>query len=599
MQKIFTLTCFFLFFSLTRSNAQVVTGPDGAIFNWRVVKDGLSDPWEITYGPDGHLWITESKGYTVSRIEPATGAKTILLDLNPEKNFPRYDMIPDEDDGGKRWPQGGLMGLALHPQLLTGKPYVYLAYVYEFTGAAAPGDGCLVNGGGCFYKTRVVRYNYNFSAQALQNPVIICDTIPGSSDHNSGRMTIAPLGGIDYLFYTVGDMGAGQYENGARANNAQATNIYEGKVLRFNLETDGDPGAYDQWIPNNNPFNTALQNAVWTYGHRNAQGITYAEIAGTGRIYSDEHGPFSDDEVNIIERQKNYGHPLVIGLNDGNYNGLAAGTTPDTNLPGEWQTTLPTITDENANVNSIGLANYGAPLKSLYPSSKSFLEPILNAVRTGNNNDTLTNALSWQSEAPSSIEVYSSLSIPGWSNSLLMTTLKGGKMIRLKLNSTGDAVTGDTINYFKAGNRYRDIAISPDGTRIYLAVDSSGVTSGPTSTNPQVSTNRGTILEFTYVSGGILALRNRDASRQTLNDNIITLFPNPASDRINVSMKSSSSRKRVRYLITGINGTIILENSVTKNNFDINISSLAKGVYILEMYNDIGVRLGQRKIIKQ
>lgn len=412
-------------------------------------------------------------------------------------------------------------------------------------------------------------------------------------------MTIAPLEGVDYLFYTVGDMGAGQYENGARANNAHVTDIYEGKVLRFNLETDGDPGAYDQWIPNDNPFNATSQSAVWTYGHRNAQGITYAEIAGTGRIYSDEHGPFSDDEVNIIVRQKNYGHPLVIGLNDGNYNGLAASTTPNSNLPGEWQTTLPTITDENANVNSIGAANFRAPLKSLYPSSKSFLEPILNAVRTGDNNDTLTNALNWQSEAPSSIEVYTSLSIPGWSNSLLMTTLKGGKLIRLKLNSAGDAITGDTINYFKAGNRYRDIAVSSDGTRIYLAVDCSGVTSSPTSTNPQVSTNRGTILEFAYVSGGTLALRNRDIARQTLNDNILTLFPNPASDRITVLLKSSSSRREVRYLITSITGVIVLENRVTKNNFDINISSLAKGVYILEMYNDIGVRLGQRKIVKR
>jgi len=129
MRNFFTLTVFFLSFLLTRSNAQIVTGPDGEIFMWRVVKDGLSDPWEITYGPDGYLWITESKGYTVSKIELGTGAKTILLDLNSEKNFPRYDLIPDEEDGGKRWPQGGLMGMSLHPQLLTGKPYVYLAYV--------------------------------------------------------------------------------------------------------------------------------------------------------------------------------------------------------------------------------------------------------------------------------------------------------------------------------------------------------------------------------------------------------------------------------------------------------------------------------------
>ncbi len=108
---------------------ETVTGANGEVFATRVVADKLSDPWEITYGPDDFLWITEAKGYRVNRINPANGQRKILLDLNLAKNFTRYDLQKGED---KPWPQGGLMGLALHPQLLGGKPYVYLSYVFNF-----------------------------------------------------------------------------------------------------------------------------------------------------------------------------------------------------------------------------------------------------------------------------------------------------------------------------------------------------------------------------------------------------------------------------------------------------------------------------------
>ena len=106
--------------------AQTKTLKADPAFEIRIVTDKLSDPWEITCGPNGQLWVTESKGYRVLQINPERGTKKILLDLNREKNFPRYDKIADEADGGKPWPQGGLMGMALHPELLSGKPYVYL-----------------------------------------------------------------------------------------------------------------------------------------------------------------------------------------------------------------------------------------------------------------------------------------------------------------------------------------------------------------------------------------------------------------------------------------------------------------------------------------
>lgn len=475
------------------ANAQTVTGPNGESFRVRVVKDRLSDPWDITYGPDSALWVTEAKAYTVSRIDPATGTKTVLLDLSKARQFPRYDKIPDEQDGGKPWPQGGLMGLALHPHLLTGKPYVYLAYLHRYEGANQPGDGNAPNYGGQFFRTKVVRYTYDPNTQKLTGEAILCDTIPGSSDHNSGRLLIAPVNGTPYLFYTVGDMGAGQFNNAGRPNHAQQPDVYEGKVLRFNLEPDGDQSNGDRWVPADNPFNAKKQNAVWSFGHRNAQGLAYAVVGGVGRIYAAEHGPFADDEVNIIEKGRNYGHPLVIGYADNNYNGFAAGVTAHSSLPGIWHTTYPVIVNEVATAQAIGPASYRNPIKSLYPLPADTLRSIFEKTK----NDDLQKP-DWPAEAPSSIAVYTLNAIPGWKNSLLIPTLKTGKLIRLQLSADGSQVTGDTLTYFKGRVRYRDIALSPDGKRLYLAVDSSAVTSGPSGEDPKGTAYRGCILEFTY-----------------------------------------------------------------------------------------------------
>lgn len=485
---LFAMVCF------NTARAQtIVTGAQGEQFRVRVAADRLSDPWEVAYGPDQQLWVTEAKGYRVLRINTVTGVKTTLLDLTLERQFPRYDLIPDSIDHAKPWPQGGLMGMALHPLLLKGQPYVYLSYLYKFAGANSKDNGCAENYGGCYFTTRIVRYTYNITQQKLENPVILCDTIPGSSDHNSGRLLIAPVNNNYYLFYTVGDMGAGQFDNAGRPNHAQDTARYEGKVLRFNTQPDADSGRYDRWIPNDNPFNNTRQSAVWSYGHRNAQGLAYAFIGGSYKIYAAEHGPFSDDEINLIEPGKNYGHPLVIGYNDGNYDHLAAGVTNHASLPGIWQTSYPYIGSEAANAKAMGAA-YRDPLKTLYPSNNAFLLQVMTRIKTDDPQKP-----NWSSEAPSSVEVYTGNAIPGWKNALLVTTLKGGKLVRLQLNARGDSIVSDTINYFKGRVRYRDLAISPDGYRIYLALDSTIISSGPSNAQPLETAKRGTIIEFTYI----------------------------------------------------------------------------------------------------
>jgi PQQ-dependent dehydrogenase (s-GDH family) len=434
-------------------------------FTMRPVKCAMEMPWEITYGPDNFIWATEARGYKVSRINPATGVSTVLLDLSNNKNFVNYPSVS---------PQGGLMGMALHPYLLTGKPYVYLAYVYQYVGGAAPT--------GQFFKTKVVRYTYNATAQTLVNEEVICDTIPGSNDHNGGRMTIANVNGAPYLYYGVGDMGGGQFDNANRPNKAQDPTSYEGKILRFNLEPDTDIGAFEKWIPNDG-LNT-FGRAVWSIGHRNPQGL----VAGiNGNLYESEHGPYSDDELNLLNGSgRNFGHPLVVGMADGNYNGAAVGAG----------TGAPLIVNEATNAANLGV-NYRNPMKSFFPNDNAtILQNYQNAV---NNTPPVPNYfLSWNSIAPSGIAYYGSNAIPNWQNSILITSLKRRRVYRLQLDSGGSVVVGDTIPLFADMGRFRDLAISPDGTKIYVSCDSEGQTSGATAGSTIDPPNKGCILEFTY-----------------------------------------------------------------------------------------------------
>jgi glucose/arabinose dehydrogenase len=304
--------------------------------------------------------------------------------------------------------------LVLHPKFLDAvspKNYVYVSYVHTFNSMAA-------SNAGVFFTNRIVRFTYNTSTSKLESPVSLCDTLPGSSDHNSQRMIIAPVGGTNYLFYASGDMGSGQFGNAARPIKSQITASYEGKILRFNLEEDGDAGTLDRWIPGDNPYNGAKQSAVWCTGMRNNQGFAYSN----GILYGSSHGPFSDDEINIIERDKNYGHPLVIGYAaDDNYNNSKAGNTSGT--------ILPLIVDESNNAAAI--SNYKDPLFSAYaaPAGNSTTPNTVNYIYTNNPGNG-----GWPSEGWSGMDIYTNTIIPGWKNSLVVGSLKWGRVLRLKLD---------------------------------------------------------------------------------------------------------------------------------------------------------------------
>ena len=552
LKKLFVLFCTGIF--TTQIQAQ------NESFTMRVVNTSyqLNSAWEILYGPDDSLWVTENSAYKVSRININNGGKTMLIDLSGKKNF----------TNPPKWPQGGLMGMVLHPSMYSewpnaSKPWVYLAYVYRYNSTT----GCANNNGPCNFKTKIVRYDYNRSTHTLSNETLITQDLNGSNDHNSGRLAIGKIDNVFYLFYTIGDMGAGQFNNLARPNRAQTRDSLEGKILRFNLEPDGDANVNDKWIPNDNPYTNAStkKTPVWSWGHRNAQGIV---MGSNGILYSSEQQDKSDDEINIIIDGSNYGWPKVSGYCDGNYNGLKLANQ--------------TISNEVQNCNTL---NAKEPAYTFY---------------THNNPASLSsNYLSWSTIACSSIDVYEKNVIPYWNRSLLVPSLKAGLIYRLKLDATGTVVTDtSTIAIMRNKGRYRDICISPDGYKIYVACDISGQTSGPTGSYNGGGTaplNAGRILEFTY-TGSVLALPEAKATPDKVSS--IRIYPNPASKTLFVTTLAGTP-KPLSFEFFDVSGRRVLTGNSKADRFTVDVSSLRSGVYLLKIYSAYRIPVTSEKILVQ
>jgi PQQ-dependent dehydrogenase (s-GDH family) len=502
----------------------------------------LNTPWEITYGPDNYLWVTESKKYKAYRMNPITGATTTILDisqgasgyLTPTEHTTFNCQFPSTQSP---WPQGGFAGLALHPKFLDSispKNYVYISYVRKYDSAS------VITNGGYYFRNSLVRFTYNTSTGKLESPVALCDTLPGSNDHNSQRIIIAPVGGTYYLFYAQGDMGAGQLSDQWRPNKAQNPNSYEGKILRFNLEPDGDADAYQQWIPNDNPISST--SAVWALGIRNNQGFAYDTAKNI--LYGTSHGPYSDDELNIIEENKNYGHPLVIGYADGNYNGSNAGTPNTTS-------SLAPITDEVAAAAAI--PNYKDPLYSAYapPAGNSTTPGTIKYIWTNNPSNS-----TWPSEAWSGMDFYSNILIPGWKNSLVIASLKWARVLRLKLGPTGTTILptngADTVAYWGGTNRYRDIAFAPNGKDIFVSMEGSS-TSGPAANNPVVPACANCVVKYTF-------LGYADASgKSSIPDAIDVTAGSPNTCSTGTTVTIDNSNNNLWVPITGPDGNVMAE----------------------------------------
>ncbi len=328
------------------------TTPGSVAIKDSIIVSGLNYPWEILWGPDNLIWMTE-RGGKISRMNPETGTVTLL------------HTIADVISTG----EGGLLGMVLHPNFTT-TPHVFVAYNY--------------NSGG--YKEKIVRFTY--SGTALINPVTIIENISASSIHNGCRLLITP----DLkLFITTGDA-----SNQALPQNTSSTS---GKVLRLNL---------DGTIPADNPV---AGNAYWSFGHRNPQGLVYANNI----LYSAEHGPSTDDEVNIIEKGRNYGWPNVHGFCDAS---------------GEQ-----TFCSAN---------NVKEPLKVWTPTV-----------------------------AVCGLDHYYNDLIPQWKNSLLLVALKDARLYQLKLDAANTSISSTTEYFAGSYGRMRDICISPAG-KVYICTSNGG-----------------------------------------------------------------------------------------------------------------------------
>ncbi len=506
---------------ITNPGAAIVVDSTVALFTMDTVAKNLGYPWEITYGPDDSLWITEARGYRVLRISASRTQANLNVAPQQILKLPlgsNGNPGPTFDRTVGTWPQGGMEGLVIHPEFATDptKQWVYIAYVYGGTCPSSPPSNTP-----CVFRSKIVRCQFYYAGDAgnptslpHRDTLVIKDTVisnlPGSNDHNSGRLVIGPVkegsGTPTYkLYYTIGDMGAGQFNNDTRTNNAQNKDTCEGKVLRLNTEPDGDASfgvthdynTWRQWIPNDNPFThsvfTTLRTPIFSYGHRNAQGLAWGNVNGTWRLYSSEHGDRSGDEVNIIQAGNNYGWPKVTGMADNNYttyDDLTNGFTTNDVLANAQVSDETTFADNTP--------NFTRPMFDFFNWSAAQIQTL-----------DVNNIFTWPTIAPSSIDFYNG-NIPGWKNSLLVTSLKYG-LYRLKLNANGDFVDStssvndvDTLPLLH-GWRVRDIAINPlpNSGQFWAITDSSGSTSGPTggfNGGNQSTQNGGRVLRLTYKS---------------------------------------------------------------------------------------------------
>ena len=423
-------------------------------FATRVVTTGLEGPWELIWGPDGRLWVTERTGKRVTRIDPADGSKAVAL------------TIPDVHQSAA---QDGLLGMALHPELLrgTGADYVYVYLTYDVD----PGPDAMRRG-------RIRRYTYDPRTETLASPVDLLNGLPVHNDHVSGRLAFGP---DRKLYLSVGDLGSNFGRNYCTVNRAQqvpsAAEVaardwikYQGKLLRVNL--DGS-------IPPDNPVIDGVRSHVYTYGHRNIQGIAFGP---DGKLYTAEHGPSTDDEVNLNRPGKNYGWPNVAGHKDdrayvyGNWSAAASCET----LAFSPVVVPPEAPQQRER--EFDHRDFTPPLKTFF------------TVDTGYDFRKLGNA----TIAPSGMKLYSAKGIPGWANSLLLTALRAGRVYRLKLGADGTSVVGDAEEVFRTTNRYRDVAMAPDGRTVYLATDPTGRAADAAGVMTAELQNRGAILEFSY-----------------------------------------------------------------------------------------------------
>ena len=232
-------------------------------FRVETVATKLEVVWSIVFAPDGRVFLTERPG------------RVRVVENGQLRASPFY-VVADVEPSG----ESGLMGMILHPKFAENR-YVYLAYAYQDKGNQ---------------RVRVARYRE--TGETLTDAKTVIEYIPAARYHSGTRLRFGPDG---KLYITTGDA--------TNQSEAQKLNTLAGKTLRLN-----DDGS----VPADNPFinQKDARPEIWTYGHRNAQGMDFQPE--TGAMFQTEHGPSlidgvslfkrsGGDEVNVVEKGKNYG----------------------------------------------------------------------------------------------------------------------------------------------------------------------------------------------------------------------------------------------------------------------------------------------------
>lgn len=331
------------------------------------VAQGLANPWSLAFLPDGRMLVTERPG------------RLRIVDKNGALGRPVFG-LPAIYVGG----QCGLLDVVLDPKFAD-NGLVYFSYAepassHDGGNSTAVARGKLV--GNTLTDVRTI---------FVQKPKV------ASSAHCGGRLVFARDG---RLFVTLG-------ERFSRKEDAQTLDNHLGKIVR--IEPDGK-------VPADNPFvgRAGALPEIWSLGHRNVQGAALHPV--TGELWESEHGPQGGDEINVIERGKNYGWPLVtFGRN------YVIGTR---------------IGEEGPK------PGFEQPLKTWVPTSI----------------------------APSGMAFLTSDRYPGWQGSLFIGALRAQALVRLTID--GRRVTGEERLLEDLKERIRDVRQGPDGW-LYVVTDSS------------------------------------------------------------------------------------------------------------------------------
>ena len=241
--------------------AITVSGGAKPVLSTAVVQQGLRNAWDVAFAPDGRMFVTERVGNLLVYASAAPGAAQLA-----------NNAVSGVRENG----EGGLMSVELDPSFASNH-YLYVCASRDDAGT---------------WRNQVLRYIVVGNALAFDR-YVIQNGMQAAGNHDGCRIRFGPDG---KLWVTMGDAGNG--------NNAQDPNSLNGKVLR--VSSDGT-------IPGDNPVipGAAARSAVFTWGNRNPQGLTFEP--GTGRVFEIEHGDSTHDEVNILVAGANYGYPIYRG----------------------------------------------------------------------------------------------------------------------------------------------------------------------------------------------------------------------------------------------------------------------------------------------